>query len=141
MQAEARAWNRRKCSKCGLRDCAAAGEWWNQPANGGIKKTLVVGRWPDFRATSTPVGGRGLTAFAKPTGLLASTREKPHIRSMSTATKKKAGSRRRDAPKGAVVYRGVKIIPKTGKRSPIAKVIRDGLRTKSEQSHGETSRR
>ena len=40
MQAEARAWNRRKCSKCGLRDCAAAGEWWSQPANGGIKKEL-----------------------------------------------------------------------------------------------------
>jgi hypothetical protein len=59
---------------------------------------------------------------------------------MSTATEKKAGSGR-NAPKGAVVYRGVKIIPKTGKRSPIAKVIRDGLRTKSEQSHGETSRR
>jgi hypothetical protein len=60
---------------------------------------------------------------------------------MATATKKKAGTRRPEAPKGALVYRGVKIVPKTGKRSPIARVIRDGLRTKSEQSHGETSGR
>ena len=58
---------------------------------------------------------------------------------MATATKKTAGSRRPDAPKRVVMYRGVKIIPKTGKRSPIAKIIRDGLRTKSERSHGETA--
>ncbi len=70
---------------------------------------------------------------------LASTRMKPHIVGMATETKKKPGSRRSDASKQAVLYRGVKIISKTGKRSPIAKVIRDGLRTKSEQSHGETA--
>jgi hypothetical protein len=64
---------------------------------------------------------------------------KPHIVGMATATKKKVSSRRSDASKRTVLYRGVKIIPKTGKRSPIAKVIRDGLRTKSEQSHGETA--
>ena len=58
---------------------------------------------------------------------------------MVAETKKKAPSRRSDASKRAVLYRGVKIIPKTGKRSLIAKVIRDGLRTKSEQSHGETA--
>ena len=63
----------------------------------------------------------------------------PHIVVVATATKKKAPSRRSEASKRAVLYRGVKIIPKTGKRSPIAKVIRDGLRTKSEQSHGETA--
>jgi hypothetical protein len=56
---------------------------------------------------------------------------------MATAPNMKAASRRSDAPKRAVIYRGVKIIPKTGKRSPIAKVIRDGLRTKSEHSRGE----
>jgi len=64
---------------------------------------------------------------------------KPHIVGMATETKKKPRSRRSDASKQAVLYRGVKIISKTGKRSPIAKVIRDGLRTKSEQSHGETA--
>jgi hypothetical protein len=58
---------------------------------------------------------------------------------MATETKKKAQSRDSDARKSSVVYRGVKIIPKTGKRSPIAKIIHDGLRTKSEQSHGETA--
>jgi hypothetical protein len=45
---------------------------------------------------------------------------------------KKAGSRRQDSRKRAVLYRGVKIIPKTGKRSPIARIIRDGLRKKSQ---------
>jgi hypothetical protein len=68
---------------------------------------------------------------------LASAPAKPHIGVMVTATNKKAASRRSDTPKRAVMYRGVKIIPKTGKRSPIAKVIRDGLRTKSEHSRGE----
>lgn len=58
---------------------------------------------------------------------------------MATSTKMKA-SARPNASKRAVVYRGVKIIPKTGKRSPIAKIIRDGLRTTSEQAHGETAR-
>ena len=32
---------------------------------------------------------------------------------------------------GTVVYRGVKITPMTGKRSPLAEAIRDGLRSKS----------
>jgi len=56
---------------------------------------------------------------------------------MATSAKKKATTQP-EASKPAVMYRGVKIIPKTGKRSPIAKIIRDSLRTKSEQSHGET---
>jgi hypothetical protein len=55
---------------------------------------------------------------------------------MVIETKKKGPSRRSGA-KRVVLYRGVKIIPKTGKRSPIAKAIRDDLRMKSGQSHGE----
>jgi hypothetical protein len=35
-----------------------------------------------------------------------------------------------------VIYRGIKIEPIAGKRSPIARAIRDGLRTKSEKSLG-----
>ena len=85
------------------------------------------------RPASAPIFCRGQL------GRLASICGKPHIVGMATAKKKKAPSRRSGASKRAVLYRGVKIIPKTGKRSPIAKVIRDGLRTKSEQSHGETA--
>ncbi len=85
---------------------------------------------PPLRCRRSPSG----------TGSLASTRVKPHIVGMVTETKKKLRSRRSDASKQAVLYRGVRIIPKTGKRSPIAKVIRDGLRTESERSRGETAR-
>jgi hypothetical protein len=38
-----------------------------------------------------------------------------------------------------VTYRGIKIEPmKAGKRSPLARAIRDGLRTKSEQPRGKS---
>jgi hypothetical protein len=53
---------------------------------------------------------------------------------MAPATNKKAGSRRPEAPKETLLYRGVKNVPKTGKRSPIAEIIRDGLRTNFERS-------
>ncbi len=58
---------------------------------------------------------------------------------MEIEAKKSTRSQRRDAPKRAVFYRGVRIIPMTGKRSPIAKFIRDGLRATSEPSNGETA--
>ena len=38
-----------------------------------------------------------------------------------------------------VIYRGIKIEPlKAGKRSPVARAIRDDLRTKSEQLRGKS---
>jgi hypothetical protein len=97
---------------------------------------LEVGS-PTFLALERQFTTRPRAPNFRLTTRLASARAKPHIGAMTMATNKKAASRRSDVPKRAVIYRGVKIIPKTGKRSPIAKVIRDGLRTKSEHSRGE----
>lgn len=54
---------------------------------------------------------------------------------MATSVKKNA-SREPGPSAGTVMYRGVKITPMTGKRSPLAEVIRDGLRPKSEPTLG-----
>lgn len=62
---------------------------------------------------------------------------KPHIQPMATTAKKRVRPRRPAVPERTVVYRGIKIAPMTGKRSPLAQAIRDGLRTKSKRSHGE----
>ncbi len=57
-------------------------------------------------------------------------------------TAKKAATSQRSAPSAErpVVYRGIKIAPIAGKRSPVAKAIRDALRTKSECVHGDRAR-
>jgi hypothetical protein len=51
---------------------------------------------------------------------------------METEPKKATRPKRKDSAKRAVFYRGVRIIPMTGKRSPIAKYIRDRLRAMPE---------
>ena len=53
------------------------------------------------------------------------------------ANTKKALPTARSATERTVIYRGIKIAPMTGKRSPLAQAIHDGLRTKSERSRGE----
>jgi hypothetical protein len=50
---------------------------------------------------------------------------------------KRLRSRRSGIFEREIVYRGIKIAPMTGKRSPVAKALRDALRLKSEQSRGE----
>jgi hypothetical protein len=57
---------------------------------------------------------------------------------MATVAKKRARVRRSAASaERTVVYRGIKIAPIAGTRSPIAKAIREGLRTQSERAIGE----
>jgi hypothetical protein len=58
---------------------------------------------------------------------------------MVTAVKK-TGRGRASKMGRTVVYRGIKIVPMSGKRSATAQAIRDGLRTKSEQLRGESAR-
>jgi hypothetical protein len=58
---------------------------------------------------------------------------------MTNTAKKKVQSRRSASVEQPVLYRGIKIAPMPGTRSPLAKAIRDGLRTmKSGQPRGET---
>lgn len=58
-------------------------------------------------------------------------------KSMTTiAAKKIRPPPRSEAAERTVIYRGIKIAPIVGQRSPLAKTIRDGLRTQSEQSRG-----
>jgi Arc/MetJ family transcription regulator len=52
---------------------------------------------------------------------------------MVSVAKKAGRSRRSGTTDRTVVYRGIKIAPMTGRRSAVAKAIRDALRTKSEQ--------
>jgi Arc/MetJ family transcription regulator len=52
---------------------------------------------------------------------------------MVTIAKKAARPRRSVTADPTVVYRGIKIAPMSGRRSAVAKAIRDALRTKSEQ--------
>ena len=59
--------------------------------------------------------------------------EKPHIAGMTIAKR----MARKGKAEREVVYRGIKIAPITGKRSAIAKAIRDALRARSEESRGE----
>ncbi|MDB6102663.1 MAG: hypothetical protein JWO52_2662 [Gammaproteobacteria bacterium] len=56
---------------------------------------------------------------------------------MVTAAKKTSRAGSSVKPERAVVYRGIKIAPISGKRSATAQAIRDALRTKSEQSRAE----
>jgi hypothetical protein len=56
-----------------------------------------------------------------------------------TAAKKTSRARSPAKPEHGVVYRGIKIAPISGKRSATAQAIREVLRTKSEQSHGDIS--
>lgn len=56
---------------------------------------------------------------------------------MATMAKPKARARRSAQAEKAFVYRGIKILPATGRRSPLAKAIRDGLRNLPERSRGE----
>lgn len=70
-------------------------------------------------------------------GRLALRRRQTHIVTMPAAVKNTVRSRRSAPAERTVTYRGVKIAPMSGKRSPLAQAIRDGLRTKSKQSRGE----
>jgi len=54
-----------------------------------------------------------------------------------TATAKKSVRLRRSSGERTVVYRGIKIKPMSGKRSPLAQAIRDGLRAKYEKLRAE----
>lgn len=58
---------------------------------------------------------------------------------MATQAKKTMRARRSVPPERTVVYRGIKIAPMSGKRSPTAEAIRDALRTRSEQARGEAA--
>jgi hypothetical protein len=79
-----------------------------------------------------------MPSWAAPTLALKSI--KSHIHPMA-ATNKKALSQRRSAPaERAVVYRGIKIAPMSGKRSPLARDIRDGLRAMYEKARAESHR-
>src|SRR5262249_11483971 len=57
-----------------------------------------------------------------------------HIVAMAANAKKKIRSQR--PAEKSFVYRGVRILPATGRRSPLAQSIRDGLRAMSEQPRG-----
>jgi hypothetical protein len=56
---------------------------------------------------------------------------------MATTAQRKTRTRRSGPVEKAFVYRGIKIPPAIGRRSPLAQAIRDDLRKMSEQSHGE----
>jgi Arc/MetJ family transcription regulator len=56
---------------------------------------------------------------------------------MVTIAKKAARPRRSGTTDRTIVYRGIKIAPMSGRRSAVAKAIRDALRMKSEQPRAE----
>lgn len=56
---------------------------------------------------------------------------------MAQNTEKTGRARNSDRFDRTVVYRGIKIEPMGGKRSPTAEAIRDALRIKSERTRGE----
>lgn len=56
---------------------------------------------------------------------------------MAQNTKKTGRARSLDRFERTVMYRGIKIEPMSGKRSPTAEAIRDALRIKSERTRGE----
>lgn len=62
---------------------------------------------------------------------------KTHIGGMATTAKKKTRARRSAPAEKAFVYRGIKIPPANGRRSPLAQAILDDLRKMSERSRGE----
>jgi hypothetical protein len=60
---------------------------------------------------------------------------------MTALTKKAATSRRTNGGgERAVVYRGIKILPVPGKRSPTAKAIQEALRLESKSTRGDPAR-
>jgi hypothetical protein len=56
---------------------------------------------------------------------------------MATVTGKAARMKGGSAGERTVVYHGIRIAPMTGKRSAVAKAVRDALRAKCEQRLGE----
>lgn len=56
---------------------------------------------------------------------------------MATTAKKKTRARRVPPAEKAFVYRGIKIQPVTGRRSPLSKALRDEIRKLAEQTRGE----
>jgi hypothetical protein len=55
---------------------------------------------------------------------------------MVATAKKTDRSSRSEPAERTVIYRGIKIEPVYGKRSPLAKAIRDALRKSFEQTRG-----
>jgi len=68
---------------------------------------------------------------------LAADRAESHIQGMVAPAKKKARSGRSKQAERAVIYRGIRIEPAVGKRSPLARAIRDGFREMAEQARDE----
>lgn len=68
---------------------------------------------------------------------LVTTGPEPHIRGMATTAKRPTRVRRADPAEKAFVYRGIKIQPVTGRRSPLSKALRDDICKLAEQSRGE----
>jgi len=60
-----------------------------------------------------------------------------HIEGMATTAKKTTRARRVAPAEKAFVYRGIKIQPVTGRRSPLSKALRDEIRKLAEQKRGE----
>jgi hypothetical protein len=60
-----------------------------------------------------------------------------HINYMSKTAKKSDNLKRSMKANRTVVYRGIKIQLMSGKRSPLAQAIRDGLRAKYEKLRAE----
>jgi hypothetical protein len=60
--------------------------------------------------------------------------ETPHILPMSHRSKANERTARPAQPERAVIYRGIKIAPISGRRSALARAIRDSLRDKSEEA-------
>jgi len=56
---------------------------------------------------------------------------------MVASPRKKARSSRSKPAERAVIYRGIRIEPAVGKRSPLARAIRDGFRELAEQTRDE----
>lgn len=63
----------------------------------------------------------------------------PIFRFMVTAEKKTSRARSSASTQHALVYRGIKIAPISGKRSPTAEAIREALRTTSEHSRDKST--
>jgi hypothetical protein len=71
---------------------------------------------------------------------LASKSVKSHTHPMATTNKTPSRPRRSAPAEPAVVYRGIKIAPMSGKRSSLARDIRDGLRAMYEKARAEPYR-
>ena len=59
---------------------------------------------------------------------------------MATVSKKVLRKHPARSAERTVVYRGIKIAPMTGKRSKLAKTLRDALQAKSEKPSGQPVR-